>query len=322
MKFCMLSAAEWSGKFTGCGNDIFDWISVFDGEHRGVCASRAKNHEELNEFDVVLMVDVDRYLEDAIQIADECSCKTVFMAEGTIDRYTAMSFDHQKFFFRVLQKVDLIGALEENRMSWYNALWPETKTFFMHCPMSEAVIDGSARVAQKEDRVLACCNLGFGKPHTKTNLITTLGVIKKTGKRLLMCEVPEDQLQFIAEEMGLGEFGYVSRVPWDAYLRKVVAPSKLMLNTSNMIGTSRNAIFGAGCGTPVIGNMHSHTQQRLWPRLASHVYDVDTMAKLVDQLYTDEAFYSDVCAYALEGAQFYSRENAKKRFEEALEGIL
>jgi len=322
MRFGMISGADWDGKFTGCGNDIFDWISVFEGEHRGVIASRAKNHEGLNEFDVLLMVDVDRYLDDAIQIADECSCKTVFMAEGTIDRYITMQFDHQKLFFRLLQKVDLIGALEENRMSWYNSLWPETKTFFMHCPMSDAVINGSARVAQKEDRVLACCNLGFGIPYNKTNLITTLGVIKKTGKKLLMCEVPEDQLHFISDDVGITEYSYVGRSPWEHYLRTVVAPSKLMLNTSNMIGTSRNAIFGAGSGTPVIGNMHSHTQQRLWPKLATHVYDVDTMAQMVERLYTDDAFYEDVCAYALEGAQFYSRENAKKRFEEALEGIL
>ena len=320
MKFCMVSGAEFDGKITSTYmNGIFDWPAIFGGDHRYILSIR-DNKKVLNDYDVVLLVDADRYLDDAIQIAKYCECKTVFCAEGTINAYTQFEFDHQRLFYQLLAEVDLIGALEEDRIPWYESLW-NTKVFFMHTPISDEILSGRKRITEKKDRVLVCCNLGMDKQRTKTNLITSLGVIRKTGKPCLLCEVPENQVWFFVEEMGIKQLDHISRLPWGDYLKHILGPSKLLLNPSDMIGTSRNAIMGAACGTPVIGNMHSHTQKRLFPKLGTYIYDTNAMVELVERLYDDPEFYKEVCDYALEQAQYYSMENSKKRFMDALESL-
>jgi len=320
MKFCIVSGSNFNGKLT-CGymNGIFDWARIFDGTHRHIGDIR-DDKTVLNEFDVVLLVDADRYLDDAVQIAKNCTCKTVFCAEGTISSYTAFEFDHQRIFHELLSEVDLIGAFEEDRIPWYESLW-DTPAFFMHVPISGELLAGTMPVAAQRDQVLACCNLGLDKQHAKTNLITSLGVIRKVGHPCLLCEVVENQVWFIAEKMGVEQMQTISRIPWNHYIQHVLGPSRMLLNPSDMIGTSRNAIFGAGCGTPVIGNMHSHTQARLFPALSTYIYDTKTMVELAERLYDDQAFYDSVCAYAIEQAQYYSEANAKARFIAALEGI-
>jgi hypothetical protein len=320
MKFCMISGANFNGKMTGgYMNGVFDWVRVFDGEHRCIINIR-DDKTVLNEYDVVLMVDADRYLDDAIQIATLCDCKTVFCPEATISAYTAFEFDHQKLFYELLSVVDLIGAFEEDRIQWYESLW-DTPAFFMHTPISEEIVSGRMRQVDKEDRVLICCNLGMDKQHAKTNLITSLGVMRRVKHPCLLCEVVPDQIRFLTETMGIESMDVVTRLPWTDYTEHIVGPSKLMLNPSDMIGTSRNAIMGAACGTPVIGNMHSHTQARLFPKLSTYIYDVDKMAELIERLYSDSTFYQGVCDYAFEHVDHYSESNALKRFVEALDRI-
>lgn len=321
MKFCMVSGLDFNGKFTGKHQDcIFDWVTVFDGVHRSNISIR-DNLAEMNEYDVVLLVDADRYLEDAIKIAEDCTCKTVWCAEGTIGRYMALPFAHWKLFHHLLQRVDLIGAFEEDRIPWYRSLWPDTKVFFMHTPASDELLSGRLRSREKVkvDRILVCCNLGFGPPHVRTNLITSLGVIRRIGRPCLLCEIQEEHARFIAKEMDIPNLSFIVRVHYAKYMTRIIGPSVMLLNPSDLIGTSRNAIVGAGIGTPVIGNMHSHTQQRLFPELGAYIYDTEKMVELASRLYEGGQFYREICDRALEAAQYYSRENARRRFEEALE---
>jgi len=315
MKFCMLSGADFNGKVTAHSNNIFDWPRLFGGEHRSILSVR-ENKEVLDEYDVVLFVDCDRYIEDAIQIAKHQDCKTIFCPEGTINYFTKMPFDHQRLFYELLQEVDLIGAFEEDRIPWYESLW-DTPAFFLHVPITDKVINAPKQT--KTDRILVCCNLGMDQQRYPTNVITSLGVIKAVKKPCLLCEPVENQVWFFKDIMGIENLDTVSRIAWDHYLEHIVAPSVVMLNPSDMIGTSRNAIFGAGCGTPVIGNMHSHTQARLFPHLGTYIYDSKRMIELTMALYTDQSFYEDVCDHAAEEVSYYSEENTKARFLEALE---
>lgn len=318
-KFAAVSGSSFKGRLTRCSYNIFDWISVWDGVHYPIDEIRA-NKQELNQYDIVLFLDADRYLDDALVIARQCTCKTIFYAEGTINTYVSLPFDAQRAFYELLGAVDLVGALEENRMQWYEALW-DTKTFFMHTPIPQDVIDGKYRNQHKEDQILICCNLGMDEIRYPTNLISSLGVMRNTKRPCVLCEVPPNQVWFFVEKMGVELLSYTTRIDFERYLSKLVAPSRVMLSPSTIIGTSRNAIMGAGCGTPVIGNRDSHTQMKLWPKLGVNIYDIKTMKNLVDRLYEDEKFYKEVCDYAFEQLPHYSLENAKKRFMEAIETL-
>ncbi len=323
MKLCMVSGADFDGNFVSGHMDcMFDWVSVFNGVHRSIASIKEDIHQ-LDEYDVVMLVDADRFLDDANNIALECSCKTIFVPEGTIYRHLRTPFGNYEKFHRLLQNVDLIGAVEEDRIPWYESIW-DTKVFFMHTPASDRLLSGNIKekVKVKLERILICCNLGFGEPYTQTNLPTSLGIVKKTGKEALLCEIPPDHAKFMVKEFGIEKIRYMGRSPYLFYMQEVIGPSKLLLNPSELIGTSRNAIVGAAVGTPVIGNMHSHTQQRLFPDLCSYIYDTNKMVDLVNRLYEDPIFYKDVCDRAFEEVQYYSKANAKKRFEEAVAGVM
>lgn len=318
MKFAVISCANFNGKYKKPTYDIFNWCYVLDAMHYYVLDIR-DNISVLNNYDVVIFLDVDRYLDNAIQICQECTCKTVFFPEGTIQIYLKMPFDHQKLFYELLQSVDLIGAAEENMVDWYETVF-STKAFFMHIPITDDFIKGSYRNMPKRDVVMVCCNLGMDQERHKTNLITSLGILRKLGKKCILCDVQKEQIPFFKEKMGVNVVSCVGRASVDEYL-KGMRQSVCLLAPSAIIGTSRNAIAGAAVGTPVIGNRDSHTQQRLWPALGTYIYDTEEMISLVNQLYEQKDFYNQCCDYAFEELQFYSTENAKKRFMDAAGGL-
>lgn len=320
MKFALISEANFRGKVTGYKNNIFDWIRIWDGEHYPYLDIQGK-WEILDKYDVVMLGDVDRRLEDVLSIIRNCKCKKIFYPEGTIQIFTRLPFDHQRLFYELLEKVDLIGAVEENRMQWYESLW-KTKVFFLQAPTSPKILKGAYKSKTKADYVLVCCNLGMDETRYQTNLISSLGVLRKTGKKGFLCEVQNNQVWFFKEKMNVNIVGYSSRLELDGYLTQLVMPAKVILNPSGIIGTSRNAIIGAGCGTPVIGNRDSHTQMRLFPELGTYIYDVKKMAELVNRLYEDDKFYKEICDYAFSKLDYYSIENAKKRFEDAVNGVM
>lgn len=317
-KFAIISCANWRGKVKNSTANIFDWLLMWDGDH--------VPHEELNKditaldnYDICLLLDADRYLDLAIKIAKESKCKTIFYAEGTLQTYLRMPFQHQEKFYELLQHVDLVGTLEEDLVQWYEAV-AGAKAFFMHTPTSDDMVSGRYRKIPKQGFILVCCNLGMDNERHQTNLISSLGVLKKTDKFGVLCEARPEQMGFYRNVMKVKAQGFCRLHPF-FYVVKLVAPAKILLSPSAIIGTSRNAIVGAATGTPVIGSRDSHTQNKLWPKLARYRYDVKGMSELVNRLYDDEVFYKEVCEYAFSQLPYYSVESTKRRFLEAVEGL-
>ena len=141
--------------------------------------------------------------------------------------------------------------------------------------------------------------------------------MKKANVNCVMVEVEESHAEFVSNFFGIN-IKVSRRVDMTMYADVFVSTSLCLLNLSDIIGTSRNAIVGAGCGTPVIGNIRSHTQRRLFPDLAVDPLDVEKIAGLIKRLIEDKEYYAHVCVQAKEKLPYYSTENALRRFSEAV----
>ena len=319
MKFSMVSGAAFTGKISGEPDNVFGWISALDGYHFHINKIR-DNFSPLYEFDAVLMVDVSRWADDALRLVSKKSkAKFIFYPEAGDEMYFRQAFEKQKLYCEILKEVDLIGCADEDWIDFYNSLFGN-KAFFMHVPMSKSVMTCEywRDWQSKNDTVLVCCNLGMDENRYVTNLIKCFAAIRRSQVNVYFVGLPEDHAEFLHSFFKI-DFGFVSSyMTAPQYVDKYVSRHLCLLNLSDLIGTSRNSIVGASCGTPVIGNIKSHTQRRLFPDLAVDPLNTEKISMLIQKLIKDKEYYAHVCAQAKEKLPYYSTENALRRFNEAL----
>jgi len=319
MKFAIISDSQFNGKIaTGMNGNIFDWAVLFKGWHFWIHDVK-KDFSRLDEFDVILMVDVSRWFVLAIEMMEVAKKpKYVFYPEGGEDVYFRGTFEEQRYGCEIFRRVNLIGCADEDWIEFYNTLFGN-KAFFMHVPTPDFISNCTywRDWQSKTDDVLLCCNLGMDWDRSKTNLLKSVAAIKKAKVNCMMVEIPESHASFISGFFGINT-KISRRVDMKTYADRFVARSLCLLNLSDIIGTSRNAIVGAGCGTPVIGNIKSHTQRRLFPDLAVDPIDTKKISELIRKLISDKEYYAHACIQAREKLPYYSMENALHRVNEAV----
>lgn len=319
MKFAMVSDAQFNGRMTSISGNVFDWGTYLEGQHFWIHDVK-KDWTRLNEFDVVMILDLKRWLDLSLEMMDVAQNPLyLFYPEGGDDIYFSMTFEEQKRMFRILKRVDLIGCADERWIDFYNSLFGD-KAFFMHVPMPDVVTEYRywRNYQNKSNDVLLCCNLGLDELRYKTNLINMIAVIKKSGVRCTMVEIDTACSEFVSGFFDM-IITYSPRVDMVTYMDRFVSRHLCLLNLSDIIGTSRNAIIGASCGTPVIGNIRSHTQKRLFPGLAVDPLDIEGAANRIKRLIEDKYWYSKVVDFAKAELPYYSKESAMNRLKTAIE---
>ena len=319
IKFCMITADNRCGEYREMMSDFWNmyvWILIFEGYHYSF--DYIKEHiDELKDYDIVVVSGHDGYLLEILEIAEKykgTKTKIVFFPEGDVSLYNDRGVS--PIVCQVLNACSLVGAVEEDKLSFYRTV-TASHVFFMHIPVPQFMVNGAFYVgcAAKEDYILV---YGDNNPN---NPIVAIGIAKRMKKPISVTGLSRENVEFVRRYLGVTVVRPSLTLGQAIYLRHFVGRAKLIIYPTRWIGTGRQMISGALCGTPVIGSRDSHTQIRLWPKLARYMYDVDGMCELVDRLYKDGNFYRTVCSYAFEKVEYYSEINAIGRLLKAYKEV-
>lgn len=316
IKFAMVTAHQHCGgpireRIKGDFWDMYGWLHLFDGYHYSFESLR-DNPRELNDYDAVLMVGNSGYIEDIITFANATKAVTIFFPDGDDSLYLDQGV--HPVICQAWQCCSAVGCAREDMVPFYSALCGKP-VGFLHIPVPDNLCKGEffTRYHIKTNDMLV---YGDNNPN---NPLVALAVARRLRVPVLTTALSLESVEFAKRQLGIEITRAHGKICQFDYLTRFVALSKVMVYPTRWIGTSRQFISGALCGTPVVGNRDSHTAQRLFPSLTTHIYDIDKMCELVKRLYEDTEFYREVCEYALEQVKYYSATNAKKRFLELYE---
>lgn len=322
LKLAMVSSDTRCGYMTALMGDAWNmyyWLYLFRGYHYSYEAVK-DTPWELNKYDVVMLSGNPHNFQDIVNIAQSIKAVTIFYPEGDISLYHDYAIQQTHFMATAIEACDactVMGVQEENTVAYYKSLL-KSKVFFLHVPTPDDIVEGALfrKREYKYDDILIYADI---KP---TNPLVALGVAKKLGKPVRITGIDEQHVNFIRNYLGIPVTDFKeATVEQITYFLQWVAPSRIMIYPTRWIGSSRQTISGAVCGTPVIGNHDSHTQQRLFPMLGTYIYDMDKMCEVAEKLYTDNKFYDECCAYAMHEALFYGATNSIKRLLEIYETV-
>lgn len=317
LKFALVTACPSNGPIDtvmhGDFWNMYYWMRLFNVNYHYCYNDLKDNYAELDKYDVVMFSGDSAYIEKISYLASKTKAITIWFPEGDISLYHEARFGGiSQTIYQAMNACSVVAVVEEDKVNfWQSLLYKPVR--FLHIPVPDGIIRGGFRVGEflKTQDILI---YGDNNPN---NPIVPVSVAKMLKRPVAITQLTDSEINCIRNYFGVAVTRSSPKVGQFEYLRDWVAPSRIMIYPTRWIGTARQVISGAACGTPVIGNRDSHTQKRLFPMLGVYNYDLDRIMELATRLYEDVDFYKDCCSYAFRELEFYSVKNAVNRFIDA-----
>ena len=300
-----------NGEYQDC-TGFYNWVRLWKGKLYGYDWLKI-DYSVLEKFSAVILDGNPVSIEDIIEIGKRLKGKVVTMwqPEGDIslyDQYGINTFNPAVYMS--WNAVDVIIPMEDNE-GYYSSL-TDTPVRFVDVPIDERMECGEFLVPmhRKTEHIVI---YGDNNPNGP---ITVIGCARRLKKPVKLVEIKRSDADLIVKMFNVKVDMVVGKLGQYPFFR-LLGSSWLHIYPTRNVGAAREPMACAAVGTPCIGSDRSHTQKRLFPKLACDVYDVDTMVKLAQRLYDDKDFYKEVVDYAWEQLKFYTIESTKKRFLEA-----
>ena len=320
MKFAMITGDKANNVFLKLNGERDDctsfmsWLEIWQGVHYSFDEMN-KDSSMLLDYDVVMFSGNPGYFKhmENILLNIKGKVKTIFLPEGDISLYHQYGINSfHPLIYELWDMIDVIFSMEEDKISYYESL-TDTPTRFVHVPIDEKMASGEFRTPNyaKTDSILI---YGDNNPNCP---LTVVGVAKKIKKPLITVCVEEKKVDQIRNHFKVEILRNYNKISQYNFLR-LLGRCWLHIYPTRWIGSAREPIACAVARTPCIGSDKSHTQRRLFPKLACDIYDIDRMCELAERLYKDLDFYDEIVNFAWDNVSFYNLENTKKRFMEAI----
>lgn len=298
---------------------FLSWVDVLNGFHFNYDKLREEDPSYLKDFDLVMMSGHLNYITDIIKIADmlkDSGAVSMFYPEGSAQLYDNSIRGFHKEYYHAWNACDILSIVEEDKVEYYKRfVTPETLVKFIHVPMTEAMSSGRLFVPRLRKKMGAVV---YGDNNPNHPLIAAAAA-NAVGLQVFAVEFGGDDASRDALNAAGVEHGrWHGKLSQAAFMR-LLGESIVHFYPTEWIGTSRQVISCAAVGTPCIGSEHSHTQMRLFPELATWIYDVERMEELARKLIQNEKFYERIAAQALAASEFYNVENTTRRLVTAYE---
>lgn len=296
---------------TGDSTSYYIWSNIWRGYHYSFSEMK-KDCSILTKYKFVLVSGDDSYLDTILKICEFLRGETVvaFLPEGDISLYDQLginSFNGK--IYEVFNAVDVIFSFEEDKIPYYSYL-TDTPAVFVHVPLDNKMEEGFFKVPieSKSDNIVV---YGDNNPNCP---ITACVIAKRLKKPVRTVCIKQEHVEKIKKLLGVDiEVSFAGKLSQYNFHR-LLGNSWVHIYPTRWIGSAREQIACAAVGTPCIGSDKSHTQKRLFPGLATDIYDVEKMTKLASMLYEDKGFYREVTEYAWNNLSFYNLKNTKERF--------
>lgn len=326
MKFALVTADRAHKKQfhinpeSGDGTSFMQWVSIFGGLHLSFEALREEGDEILKYFDVVMMSGNPSFVSDIIRIGKylkDTNTITMFYPEGSAQLYDSAITNFHPEYFEAWRACDILSIAEEDKQSYYEALVThETLVRFIHVPMT-LEMSGSLFYIPREKKEDLIAVYGDNNPNHPVIAFAAIDrLCTREGKQFsaVGVETRDAEIGRLFPDLQVSQMGKQALNP---FLR-LLGRTMLSFYPTEWIGTARHQISCAVVGTPCIGSRESHTQQFLFPKLATGIYEVDKMVELAHQLLADTKFYKEVIAYARQRLRHYDMGNTLRRFNDAV----
>lgn len=301
------------------------WVSIFGGEHLSFEALRSENNDYLKTFDVVMMSGHPNYIEDIIRIGKflkDSNTISVFYPEGSAQLYDNSINGFQPLYYEAWRACDILSIAEEDKQEYYESFVSPDETIvrFIHVPTT-LEMSSSMFFTPRDAKRNAVLVYGDNNPN---HPIIAFAAIERLCRRqmknidVIGVETRNAPINRIFPNLSIQHVSKMAQYP----LLRILGKTIVNFYPTEWIGTARHQISCAAVGTPCIGNRESHTQQRLFPRLAVGIYQVDKMVELANELIENRKFYEEVAAYAQDQMRFYDMGNTVDRFVGAVEDAI
>ena len=295
--------------------NMYYWANVLQAYHLSYETLRA-NPSRLDEFDWAICSGHPQYLETLLEVAEQSKCRIAFFPEGDVSLYhdRVRCAGAEQFIYRIWNSVDFVAVVEEDKIPFYE-LFTHVPVKFIHVPVPKRLVRGDyfVGVQGKSRDLLIYGDNNPNNPHI------AFGVARRLRLPVSVTAVPITDVEFYGRYFGVSIARASEKTDQDDYLRHWMGPSRVCIYPTNWIGTSRQVIAGAACGTPVVGNRDSHVMKRLFPELGVYNYDVRRIIELVTKLYADDEYYRSIVERSRSALEFYSEKNALGRLLLAME---
>lgn len=302
-----------NGEVSDC-TSFMSWQWIWNGVHFSY-DDMAKDSSPLLNFKIVMFSGNPGYFKELYNILDRLNNKviTIFLPEGDISFYDMKGINSfSRIIYDIWNKVNVIFSMEEDKIPYYN-LFTKTPAVFVHVPLDAKMESGVFRydVNDKKPNILV---YGDNNPNCP---VTVYGIAKRLEKQVITVCIDKFKSKELDELFGTETIANFPKIGQYIFLR-LLGRSWIHFYPTRWIGSAREPIACAVAGTPCIGSDRSHTQKRLFPKLACDIYDAEKMIKLGEKLYQNLDFYKEVVDYAWEQVKFYNMENTIKRFMDAV----
>ena len=304
---------KFNGNVSDC-TSFMSWQHIWNGAHFSYDAM-AKDSSPLLDFKVVMFSGNPGYFTQLYNILNRLNNKVlaIFLPEGDISLYDEKGIiSFNKIIYDIWNKINVIFSMEEDKIPYYNLL-TKTPAVFVHVPIDATMDSGIFRcdVENKKEHILV---YGDNNPNCP---ITVYGIAGRLQKPLSAVCIDKFKTADLDMLFGTNTIGNFPKVGQYVYLQ-ILGKSYVHFYPTRWIGSAREQISCAVVGTPCVGSDRSHTQRRLFPKLACDIYDINRMVILGKHLYEDLDFYKEIVDYAWKEVHFYNMENTKKRFLDAV----
>ncbi len=299
---------------------FMQWVYLLGGVHLSFEALRKEDNEYLKDFDVVMMSGHLNYIEDISRIANflkDSPAISMFYPEGSAQLYDNSVNGFHAAYFEAMRACDILSIAEEDKQSYYESLVTEkTLVRFIHVPMT-LEMSGSVFYVSRAKKNNSIIVYGDNNPN---HPVIALAAIEELSKRqvrdfdVIGVETRNAPFDKVFTNLKIQHHGKQGQYPFLRALGNTI----VSFYPTEWIGTARHQISCAVVGTPCIGNRDSHTQMRLFPKLATGIYEVGKMADLASQLITSKNFYEEVTEYALNAVRYYDFGTTANRFFSAV----
>lgn len=305
----------------GDATSFMQWIRIWNGLHLSYEALRNDPEADdlLKKFDVVMLSGHPSYMEDIVRIGKalkETKTLTMFYPEGSAQLYDNSINGYQPLYYEAWRACDILSIAEEDKVSYYESFVTDaTLVSFIHVPITFEMASSMFFVPrdQKRDEIVVYGDNNPNHPLIALSAIEQLSRVM--GKEFLAIGVETRDRDFkqTFPNLAVRQMTKQGQYPFLRTLGRTI----LNFYPTEWIGTARHQISCASVGTPCIGNRESHTQQRLFPRIMTNIYDIDSMKRIASDLLKSNVFYKEVTDYALKELRYYDMGNTCARFVDA-----
>ena len=300
-----------SGDATG----FMQWVGIWRGIHLSYTALLEEDKNYLKDFDVVMMSGHLNHIQDIIDIAKflkDSNTITMFYPEGGTQLYDNSVNGYHHEYYEAWNACDILSIVEEDKTAYYRKfVTDETLVKFIHVPITMEMSSSLFFTTRKEKEPQTMVVYGDNNPN---HPMIAMAIANHLGYSVAGVELRDKDFSRTFPNLKIRHYPKLGQFP---YLR-LLQRSFLNCYPTEWIGSARQQIACAVVGTPCIGSRDSHTQQRLFPKLGTYIYDVEAQIALAWELEHNLKFYEDVARYAREGLEFYDMGHTLRRFVDAV----